>query len=245
MWTFFSGLATYSGGGAVKQSHVSQTCGTGINIAAQEVKRDLQCNPSRPEVQLDRSCNSFIQMHICGAAREFHRGEDFQRGRSCKSPDSRDPATDTCGHGTACRSTHFGGTGQPGYRHRYLWRHIDCQVNCTRGHVKGLYTQSTRSVSGEAGGPSKGVNAQMHRCLPETPIIWTCTCHKHICYRYPGPYPAGQELSLEADLTHEQLPSIAQFIHRKSRTSQSGTKLRECSVLGGSVPTAQSKPAQL
>ena len=30
------------------------------------------------------------------------------------------PATDTCGHGTACRSTHFGGTGQPGYRHRYL-----------------------------------------------------------------------------------------------------------------------------
>ena len=31
-----------------------------------------------------RSCNSFIQMHICGAAREFHRGEDFQRGRSCK-----------------------------------------------------------------------------------------------------------------------------------------------------------------
>ena len=67
-----------------------------------------------------RSCNSFIQMHICGAAREFHRGEDFQRGRSCKSPDSRDPATDTCGHGTACRSTHFGGTGQPGYRHRYL-----------------------------------------------------------------------------------------------------------------------------
>ena len=183
-----------------------------------------------------RSCNSFIQMHICGAAREFHRGEDFQRGRSCKSPDSRDPATDTCGHGTACRSTHFGGTGQPGYRHRYLWRHIDCQVNCTRGHVKGLYTQSARSVSGEAGGPSKGVNAQMHRCLPETPIIWTCTCHKHICYRYPGPYPAGQELSLEADLTHEQLPSIAQFIHRESRTSQSGTNLRECSVLGGSVP---------
>ena len=165
--------------------------------------------------------------------------------RSCNSPGSGYPSTDTCGYGSACRYPHFGGTWQQGYRHTYLYWHIDCQVNCTRGHVKGLYTQSTRSVSGEAGGPSKGVNAQMHRCLPETPIIWTCTCHKHICYRYPGPYPAGQELSLEADLTHEQLPSIAQFIHRKSRTSQSGTKLRECSVLGGSVPTAQSKLAQL
>ena len=34
----------------------------GINIAAQEVKRDLQCNPSRQEIQLDRSCNSSRQV---------------------------------------------------------------------------------------------------------------------------------------------------------------------------------------
>ena len=49
-----------------------------------------------------RSCNSFIQMHICGAAREFHRGEDFQRGRSCK-PDSQYAATGICGDTLAVR----------------------------------------------------------------------------------------------------------------------------------------------
>ena len=41
------------------------------------------------------SCNSFIQMHICGTARVFHPGEEFQRGRSCK-PDSQYATTDTC-----------------------------------------------------------------------------------------------------------------------------------------------------
>ena len=42
------------------------------------------------------SCNSFIQMHICWAAHEFHRGEAFQRGHSCNSPDSQYATTDTC-----------------------------------------------------------------------------------------------------------------------------------------------------
>ena len=42
------------------------------------------------------SCNSFIQMHICWAAHEFHRGEAFQRDHSCNSPDSQYATTDTC-----------------------------------------------------------------------------------------------------------------------------------------------------
>ena len=42
------------------------------------------------------SCNSFIQMHICGTARVFYPGEEFQRGSSCKSPDSQYATTDTC-----------------------------------------------------------------------------------------------------------------------------------------------------
>ena len=35
---------------------------------------------------------------------------DGDTATSCKSPDSGYPATDTCGHGAACRSPHFGGT---------------------------------------------------------------------------------------------------------------------------------------
>ena len=35
---------------------------------------------------------------------------DGDTATSCKSPDSGYPATDTCGHGSACRSPHFGGT---------------------------------------------------------------------------------------------------------------------------------------
>ena len=54
--------------------------------------------------------------------------------RSCNSPDSGYPATDTCGYGSACRYPHFGGTWQQGYRHTYLYWHIDCQVNCTKDH---------------------------------------------------------------------------------------------------------------
>ena len=54
--------------------------------------------------------------------------------RSCNSPGSGYPSTDTCGHGSACRYPHFGGTWQQGYRHTYLYWHIDCQVNCTKDH---------------------------------------------------------------------------------------------------------------
>ena len=54
--------------------------------------------------------------------------------RSCNSPGSGYPATDTCGYGSACRYPHFGGTWQQGYRHTYLYWHIDCQVNCTKDH---------------------------------------------------------------------------------------------------------------
>ena len=46
--------------------------------------------------QRGSSCNSFIQMHICGTARVFHPGEEFQRGSSCKSPDSQYATTETC-----------------------------------------------------------------------------------------------------------------------------------------------------
>ena len=42
------------------------------------------------------SCNSFIQMHICGTARVFYPGEEFQRGSSCKTPDSQYATPDTC-----------------------------------------------------------------------------------------------------------------------------------------------------
>ena len=42
------------------------------------------------------SCNSFIQMHICGTARVFYPGEEFQRGSSCKTPYSQYATTDTC-----------------------------------------------------------------------------------------------------------------------------------------------------
>ena len=54
--------------------------------------------------------------------------------RSCNSPGSGYPSTDTCGYGSACRYPHFGGTWQQGYRHTYLYWHIDCQVNCTKDH---------------------------------------------------------------------------------------------------------------
>ena len=55
--------------------------------------------------------------------------------RSCNSPGSGYPSTDTCGYGSACRYPHFGGTWQQGYRHTYLYWHIDCQVNCTKDHA--------------------------------------------------------------------------------------------------------------
>ena len=76
----------------------------------------------------------YISRPISGH-RHQHRIAQNPAMRSCNSPDSGYPATDTCGYGSACRYPHFGGTWQQGYRHTYLYWHIDCQVNCTKDHA--------------------------------------------------------------------------------------------------------------
>ena len=76
----------------------------------------------------------YISRPISGH-RHQHRMAQNPAMRSCNSPGSGYPATDTCGYGSACRYPHFGGTWQQGYRHTYLYWHIDCQVNCTKDHA--------------------------------------------------------------------------------------------------------------
>ena len=75
----------------------------------------------------------YISRPISGH-RHQHRIAQNPAMRSCNSPGSGYPSTDTCGYGSACRYPHFGGTWQQGYRHTYLYWHIDCQVNCTKDH---------------------------------------------------------------------------------------------------------------
>ena len=75
----------------------------------------------------------YISRPISGH-RHQHRIAQNPAMRSCNSPGSGYPSTDTCGYGSACRYPHFGGTWQQGYRHTYLYWHIDCQVNCMKDH---------------------------------------------------------------------------------------------------------------
>ena len=77
------------------------------------------------------SCNSFILVHISGTARVFHPGKEYQRGLSCNSPDSQYANTDMCGDTPAARCRQNEGTCTRNHTHKYLWKGIHCQVNCT------------------------------------------------------------------------------------------------------------------
>ena len=67
----------------------------------------------------------------CVAGRAIHPGRSDQRGLSCNSPDSQYAATGMHGSTPAARCRQNEGTCTRNHTHKYLWKGIHCQVNCT------------------------------------------------------------------------------------------------------------------
>ena len=67
----------------------------------------------------------------CVAGRAIHPGSSDQRGLSCNSPDSQYAATGMHGSTPAARCRQNEGTCTRNHTHKYLWKGIHCQVNCT------------------------------------------------------------------------------------------------------------------
>ena len=70
---------------------------------------------------------------LCILGRSWNTSRrEFQRDRSCKSPDSQYATTDMCSSTPAVRCRRNEGTCTRHHAHKYLWQGIHCQVICTK-----------------------------------------------------------------------------------------------------------------
>ena len=81
---------------------------------------------------------------LCMLGRSWNTSRrEFQRGRSCKSPDSQYATTDMCSSTPAVRYCRNEGTCTRTYTHKYLWQGVHCQVICTKWPYHRLNDSST------------------------------------------------------------------------------------------------------
>ena len=117
MRTFFSGLAVYSGGGALSPSN-----------AHSHSYIQPQCNVLPESIAFVQFIHPGAYQRACSC---ISSRRELQRGRSCNSPDSQYATTDIFSDTPAVRCRRNEGACTRHHAHKYLWQCIHCQV-CTK-----------------------------------------------------------------------------------------------------------------